>query len=549
MEPAATVLGHPEARDGESAIDLQEWVPLERSSFFGGEGEESLGQAELEGEGSSSLSEEGEESPGQGESLVESIAEIISKMEPTRTEAVRATRVHNALRCLARPLRYRGDFYHLSQSTSRLDAFWSHSWHGSVSGKVATLFFLHNARAATTAGTGAAVVACLAFGLGVLPDRDGDSWWCLSFGCIAYSLTMLLWRPRELVFVDRVCISQVDPKLQAEGTFSLGAILKRTDTLLVLWDPSWARRLWCVYELAAFIRSRTPGEKPRIIIRPTILGFIMGAAWFALALGGFAFHWAHSIEVDSSSGLNDFALLFIGIACCGLFFWYIVHIAREYCREITIMYQHIRHFRVATAESLCCAVNHRLSGSDEPIMCDREVMQKCINIWFGGIEAFEQHVQSDLCDLLVDQLANHMVSYWRLAEASPVFFWFFLDIVAHHLCYFVKHVAEDGSFPWGILRLFAGLSFWLGLVPILVRVMFRLAWAMQAKCACRLLDYFKSLFLLLPGVSIFGAFVFLDYFLTVHLPYDLGSLTFALITIPLAALVWQSLPVPVPDRN
>ncbi|CAE7443953.1 unnamed protein product, partial [Symbiodinium microadriaticum] len=404
--------------------------------------------------------------------------------------------------------------------------------------KVATLFFLNKARAAAAVGTGAAVAACIAFGCGALPDDDLSSWWCLSAGCLAYLLAMLFWRPRQLVFVDRVCISQVNPELQAMGTLSLGAILKCSDTMLVLWDPTWARRLWCVYELAAFIRSRSPGEKPRVIIRPTLLGFTMFACWSASALGGFIFHFV----VRQHTTLGGHGVVFLGLALCGLIFWYIAHLARVYCRDVTTMCQHIAHFSVATAESFCCSVDHKYAHSEERMMCDREVMQRCINIWFGGIEAFERQVQGDLYKLLVDQLANHMVSYWRLAEASPVFLWFHLDIAARGLRQFIYLAEDEAHLIFAIMQLLLGLSYWLGVVPILFRVMFRLAWAMQTKCACRLLDYTKSLLLLLPGICIFGAFPFLNSFLAEHLPRDLSPLGFALITIPLAALVWRNLP-------
>ena len=121
-------------------------------------------------------------------------------------------------------------------------------------------------------------------------------------------------------------------------------------------------------------------------------------------------------------------------------------------------------------------------------------------------------------------------------------------MAANNLRHFT-HVAEGERFPWGTFQLLAGLSYWLGVVPLLFRVMFRLAWAMQTKCAWRLLDYIKSLPLLLPGVFIFGAFLFLHSFLSGHLPHDFGSLTFALITMPLAALVWRSLAVPVPRHS
>lgn len=106
--------------------------------------------------------------------------------------------------------------------------------------------------------------------------------------------------------------------------------------------------------------------------------------------------------------------------------WYIAHLAREYCRHLTAMGQHIGNFRVAAAASFCCSTKHRRAGSDEPLMCDREVMPKCLNIWFGSIESFEQCVQGQVCDLMVDQLFTPK----RLAEASPIVLWTILDRVA-----------------------------------------------------------------------------------------------------------------------
>ena len=51
---------------------------------------------------------------------------------------------------------------------------------------------------------------------------------------MTYLLVLLFWQPQQLVFVDRVCISQTDPGLQAEGLLSLGAILKSSDSVLAI---------------------------------------------------------------------------------------------------------------------------------------------------------------------------------------------------------------------------------------------------------------------------------------------------------------------------
>ena len=97
---------------------------------------------------------------------------------------------------------------------------------------------------------------------------------------------MLAWQPQQLVFFDRVCISQSDPELQREALISLGGILKNSDQMQVLWDSSWAWRLWCAFESAAFLHSRPPVEKTNIRIRPTILGVTLCATWFACFVGG-----------------------------------------------------------------------------------------------------------------------------------------------------------------------------------------------------------------------------------------------------------------------
>ena len=178
---------------------------------------------------------------------------------------------------------------------------------------------------------------------------------------------------------------------------------------------------------ACRLHSQQAPRREAMRHHPTDPAGIHHAFWFASALGGFALHFVnyiYTIGVHYATGHNELSVMFIGIACCGLIFWNIAHLVREYCRDVTTMCQHIGHFRVATAEIFCCSVEHRNPHSKDPMLCDREVMQRCINIWFGGIETFEQQVQGDLYNLLVDQLSDHMVSYWRLAEASPVFFFF-----------------------------------------------------------------------------------------------------------------------------
>ncbi|CAE7773743.1 unnamed protein product [Symbiodinium sp. CCMP2592] len=474
------------------------------------------------------------------------ISDFLARMRVTSPDIIRAVPVQHIFRGFARPLRQHGDYYHLSQVTARIGAFWPHSWHGSMRRKIFTVFFFHKSTAATILSTTTAIFCYVAFGLAILPDDGNHSWWCLSVGSVTYALVMLVWQPQQLVFLDRVCISQTDPELQTEGLLSLGGILKNSDQMLVLWDSSWARRLWCIFELSAFLHSRPRGGKTNIRIRPTMLGFTICAAWFAFLLGGFTFHAVfYRLSVHRE---GFYLLLSICMACCGLGFWYIAHLGREYCRDVSTMCQQIGHFRIAMAQCYCCSSDHQIDGSDTPMICDRVIILHCIRRWFGSVEAFEEYVQNEVYDLLLDQLSNHMISYWRLAEATPVQFWVSLDRAALHLRLFFQRDSPH-DLVWSLLIVINGLALWLGVIPMVFRIMFRLGWVFQGKCSWRPLDWLKSLLVLLPGSFIFGLFLVMEYLLVNFLPEPFNACAFSFISLPLAALAWKCLSVPVPHRS
>ena len=178
----------------------------------------------------------------------ESIADLVSRMEPVRPEVVRATCVFQTLRCLASPFRSKGnrhDYYSLSQPAHRMQ-FWSHSWHGSRWSKILTLYVVQNATAASALST-ALAVGPLALSTLRLPSLKMLSFpsfvpFCFVIALVTYGVVSLFWRRRQLVFMDRICIHQSNHLLKAEGLISMGAILKSSDSMLVLWDPTYQER-------------------------------------------------------------------------------------------------------------------------------------------------------------------------------------------------------------------------------------------------------------------------------------------------------------------
>ena len=146
-------------------------------------------------------------------------------------------------------------FHHWSFMTQKIDQFLSHSWRGQSGRKIIMLMILKNGLLATTLGTCCAVIMMLLFLFEILPDChklqlfDGDaeltSVWSLLTGMLVFVATLLWHRPRESVFMDQVCIDQESSVSKAEGLLNMGAFLRASASMLVLWDSTYARRLWC----------------------------------------------------------------------------------------------------------------------------------------------------------------------------------------------------------------------------------------------------------------------------------------------------------------
>ena len=50
-------------------------------------------------------------------------------------------------------------------------------------------------------------------------------------------------------FLDKTCIHQTDLALQAQGIMKLGAFLKHSKCMLILYSDVYMRKLWTVYEV------------------------------------------------------------------------------------------------------------------------------------------------------------------------------------------------------------------------------------------------------------------------------------------------------------
>lgn len=144
------------------------------------------------------------------------------------------------------------DFFYMSFVVQEIDQFLSHSWHGNKVWKAVMLILIKNGLHACIFGTFAALVMSLMVFYGLLPvvprlqvlpeDVEPTSAWSLVTGMLVSTATLLLWKPRQTVFLDNVCIDQKSPFAKAEGIVNVGAFLNRSNSMLVLWDSSYVER-------------------------------------------------------------------------------------------------------------------------------------------------------------------------------------------------------------------------------------------------------------------------------------------------------------------
>ena len=180
----------------------------------------------------------------------EKLAKAMSDMRPTRPEIVRSVRAFQALQNFGAAFRgIEHDFFSMSKPAHKMQ-FWSHSWHGSTSAKVITLYFIQNASPAAVLSTILAFCVTMFFYVSQIPSLDHMVSTlseravpcCFAIALVTYGQGFLLWRRQEAVFVDKLCIDDSDRKLKAEGLLSIGAILKSSDSMLVLWDKTYQKR-------------------------------------------------------------------------------------------------------------------------------------------------------------------------------------------------------------------------------------------------------------------------------------------------------------------
>jgi hypothetical protein len=223
------------------------------------------------------------------------------------------------------------------------------------------------------------------------------------FVVLRYGQEIPLGRPS--CFLDKCCIHQTDEGKKALGIKQLGAFLRYSGRMVVLWQPQYFTRLWCVYELAAFMHingldcrrvSFLPLKLSVFAIALSLFHSIATVCFVAL-LPWTLFHLEH-VEWVAETGPEAAQYPYLWLACVvlnfvGLYaltsplFWVF---CRWHMRDRRELLQQVRSFTFESAECL-----------EEG---DREFVREQIEHWFGSVAQFEHYVRTALAERVEEML-------------------------------------------------------------------------------------------------------------------------------------------------
>eukprot|EP00930_Biecheleria_cincta_P089001 TRINITY_DN78258_c0_g1_i1.p1 TRINITY_DN78258_c0_g1~~TRINITY_DN78258_c0_g1_i1.p1 ORF type:complete len:579 (+),score=55.19 TRINITY_DN78258_c0_g1_i1:132-1868(+) len=285
--------------------------------------------------------------------------------------------------------------YSKSFPVDYLDVFLSHSWHADWKWKYVLLLLYFNLKPALTVS----IMVGLACTAANWNTTAGVSMIVLS-GFFSFGFTLLTWHlfGRKLagctrsVFLDKVCIHQSDETRKEQGIKAIGAILERTNVMLVAWDPSYFSRLWCVYELSAFKFARRDG---RITIRSMQFVLFLSGALFVTNISYLVLMLRHNHDrIHVLHAVICFVIL-LPLAPSVMFI-------RSFHQERLDLKRQLKEFSVRETKCFCCTHHHRHPDNGSPLMCDREHVYDSIAQWYGngnrrlGLECFDRTIRGQL---------------------------------------------------------------------------------------------------------------------------------------------------------
>ncbi|CAK9051095.1 unnamed protein product [Durusdinium trenchii] len=308
--------------------------------------------------------------------------------------------------------------YEKSFQVPKYDHFLSHDWKTSRAAKVWSMFFVFNLPAATLASQICAIVVGLV--------RESEALWAPSHGaphqlttslvpwlvfwlffCFWQRLRSLLGRPL-IVFLDRLCIAQHDPRLKEKGILGLSAFLDKSQSLTILWSKRYFTRLWCSYEVATFLRKESTSvaneqTDKSLTVFPVAMSWILILCFVEVSLVQvfqlYISWWSWQELMLGVPGTDVWDASITSSLGYGAIVWACSLPVMGYwmiglLQEVRDLEPQLEKFDIRSSDSFCCSHDHKHPKTQETLPCDRDLIYAMLKDWYGTDgDVHEEHLE------------------------------------------------------------------------------------------------------------------------------------------------------------
>ena len=254
---------------------------------------------------------------------------------------------------------------------SSFDIFVSHDWGTSGWLKYTSLLVLLNSRAAAIATLLVSLICGVLVGCGVFPN----DLLIVSIGYFTFVIFFLFWQhirdmffTPKLAFLDKLTIPQEDEKLKEQCILGLQGFLNHSRKLVVLFSEEYIGRLWCIYEVTAFLRMRASGDVQTVPVVLPLLLLLHASWWFAVRLYlALLYQTVRQPSVNFGFSIAGGVLIFL--IASPLQAW----VGLRLTKSLQRLSRQLRSFDIHQTKCSCCSADHVKANGDQ-IPCDRDLI-------------------------------------------------------------------------------------------------------------------------------------------------------------------------------
>eukprot|EP00929_Paragymnodinium_shiwhaense_P008136 TRINITY_DN112075_c0_g1_i1.p1 TRINITY_DN112075_c0_g1~~TRINITY_DN112075_c0_g1_i1.p1 ORF type:complete len:585 (-),score=30.98 TRINITY_DN112075_c0_g1_i1:216-1970(-) len=283
----------------------------------------------------------------------------------------------------------RAEDYALSKRVEEIDYFLSHDWGTPRWEKTLSLCLLYNGRTASIISLMLAVPLALIGGQADVPRVRGHLATLVS---PIIFFTLLMFGQRLLgslgrsstVFLDKLCIHQVDEGKKTAGILGLAGFLKASQRLVLVWSPRYFSRLWCTYELVTwcFLHGLDASKVDFLPVASSILQFTAVVSFTANQVIKSIIRVYRQEENDLAERISGLTISFMVCVVVGFAQVPIMSNLRR-------LKEQVGDFRIRESKCFCCTHDHIHPETGQQMSCDRQLVYSTLYTWYlhsGGFD-------------------------------------------------------------------------------------------------------------------------------------------------------------------